>query len=117
MGRLHDEHCGDLAPTDVITFDLRDTPDGPLDGDLALGRDVAVRAAAEQGTDARTELLLYAVHGLLHLLGEDDTTDDAYHRMHRREDELLTAIGVGSVFDPQAWGNPAATSGGGGGDA
>ena len=98
MGRLHDEHCGDPSPTDVITFDLRDTPDAPLEGDLALGRDVAVRAAAERGHDARVELLLYALHGLLHLIGEDDRDPDDHDRMHRREDELLTAIGVGAVF-------------------
>ena len=118
MSRLHDEYCGDPSPTDVITFDLSDGG-GHVEGDLALGRDVAVRAAASSGggQHARVELLLYALHGLLHLLGENDTTDDAYHRMHRREDELLTAIGVGLVFDPQALKNPAAASGGGGGDA
>ncbi len=106
MARLHADYCGDPAPTDVITFDLRDDPAAPghVDGDLALGRDAALRAAAEHHRPAREELLLYALHGLLHLLGETDTTDDAYARMHRREDELLQAIGVGAVFHR----NPAA---------
>ena len=113
MARLHDDYCGDPTPTDVITFDLRDDPAAPgiVDGDLALGRDAAVRAAATSGAgrDPRDELLLYALHGLLHLLGENDATDDAYTRMHRREDELLQAIGVGAVFrhDPAA---PVATT-------
>ena len=44
------------------------------------------------------ELLLYIIHGILHCLGEDDHDDDAYARMHAREDDLLEAIGVGRTF-------------------
>ncbi|MEM7626809.1 MAG: rRNA maturation RNase YbeY [Planctomycetota bacterium] len=100
MTRLHDEYCGDPTTTDVLTFDLCEPgqPASYLEGDLVVCRDEAERQAASRGHDARTELLLYAVHGLLHLLGEDDHEPDDYQRMHRREDELLTALGFGPVF-------------------
>jgi probable rRNA maturation factor len=104
MGRLHQDHCGDPSPTDVITFDLADPPSDRsaprtrVEGDLVVGRDVAIRQADARGHEAREELLLYAVHGLLHLLGEDDHDDAAYQQMHRREDELLTAMGLGPLF-------------------
>jgi ssRNA-specific RNase YbeY (16S rRNA maturation enzyme) len=43
-------------------------------------------------------LLLYAVHGTLHLCGHDDRTAREYRIMHRTEDDLLTRLGVGPVF-------------------
>ncbi|MEM8781646.1 MAG: rRNA maturation RNase YbeY [Planctomycetota bacterium] len=98
MADLHARYTGVPGTTDVLTFDHRNTPDEPLHADLALGRDVAVREAATRGHDARAELLLYAVHGLLHLLGHDDHDPDAYARMHAAEDALLTRIGLGPVF-------------------
>ncbi len=98
MGQMHDVFHGDPSPTDVLTFDLRDVPEDTLEGDVALCVDEAARRAAERGHAVRDEVLLYAVHGLLHLLGEDDHTPADYARMHAREDALLTAIGVGPRF-------------------
>ncbi|MEM1109326.1 MAG: rRNA maturation RNase YbeY [Planctomycetota bacterium] len=105
MSRLHADHCDDPSTTDVLTFDLADReppragdPVTWIEGDIVVCRDVAERQAAARGHDARTELLLYAVHGLMHLLGEDDHAEEDYSRMHRREDELLTEMGLGPVF-------------------
>lgn len=98
MQQLHAEHCDDPTTTDVLTFDLREDDADPLEGDLMLCRDEAQRQAMARGHEARQELLLYAVHGLLHLLGEDDHEDAAYARMHQREDQLLTAMGLGPLF-------------------
>ena len=98
MGAMHQTFHGDSSTTDVLTFDLRDVDDADLEGDVALCVDEAARRAAERGHPVRDEVLLYAVHGLLHLLGEDDHTPADYARMHAREDALLTAIGVGPRF-------------------
>lgn len=106
MQRLHAEHCDDPTTTDVLTFDLRDeaaiaTPGesiSHIDGDLVICRDEARRQAAARGHDTREELLLYAVHGLMHLLGEDDHDEADYQKMHEREDDLLTRLGLGPLF-------------------
>ncbi|MEO0515636.1 MAG: rRNA maturation RNase YbeY [Planctomycetota bacterium] len=105
MIQLHAEHCDDPSPTDVLTFDLADRPAASpgdpvthIDGDLVICRDEAKRQVASRGHDARTELLLYAVHGLMHLLGEKDHDEADYQRMHQREDQLLTRMGLGPVF-------------------
>jgi probable rRNA maturation factor len=109
MSALHRQWHGDPTPTDILTFDLGDGPSRapapaarkePICGELAIGVDHAARAAADLGTDLRRELMLYVVHGLLHLCGHDDKSPAAFRRMHRREDELLTAFGVGPVFAP-----------------
>ena len=98
MADLHERYKNVPGTTDVLTFDLRDDPADPLEGDVVLCVDEAVRQAAQRGHEPRLEVLLYAVHGLLHLLGEDDEDEAAAERMHRREDELLTALGWGPVF-------------------
>ncbi|GAB4191908.1 MAG: hypothetical protein Kow00105_06000 [Phycisphaeraceae bacterium] len=99
MSELHDQYLGDPTTTDVITFDMREDKQGPIEGDLVLCMDEARRQANRRGHDTRLELLLYAVHGFLHLLGEDDHTELGYERMHRMEDELLTRAGFGAVFN------------------
>lgn len=120
MSAYHLQYSNVPGTTDVLTFDMRpqetdeDADDfedefpggelpganfrGGVEGDLLLCMDEAARQAAKRGHLVRDELLLYAVHGLLHLLGEDDHDDDAYDRMHAREDELLQAVGVGALF-------------------
>lgn len=106
MTRLHEQYHDDASTTDALTFDLRERLADPLDGEVVICRDEAVRQSQARGHEARVELLLYAVHGLLHLLGEDDHTPEAGAQMHRREDELLTAAGVGAVYAREASAKP-----------
>jgi probable rRNA maturation factor len=98
MTLMHRQYRGEPGTTDVLTFDLRDSQGQPVEGDLVLCLDEAARQARKRGHDTRLELLLYAVHGLMHLLGEDDHDEAGYQKMHRREDELLTRAGLGPVF-------------------
>lgn len=98
MIRMHQQYRGEPGTTDVLTFDLRDKQDQPVEGDIVICMDEARRQARQRGHDTRLELLLYAVHGLMHLLGEDDHDEAGYQKMHRREDELLTRAGLGPVF-------------------
>lgn len=105
MAELHQQFSGEPGTTDVLTFDLRDEPgntEQPVEGDIVLCTDVAARQAQQRGHDTRLELLLYAVHGLMHLLGEDDHDPADYKKMHKREDDLLKKAGLGPVFgDPE----------------
>jgi probable rRNA maturation factor len=98
MAQLHQQYKDNAGTTDVLTFDLRDDATDPVEGDIVICLDEASRQASRRGHDARLELLLCAVHGLLHLVGYDDHAAADAARMHRREDELLTAAGFGPVF-------------------
>jgi probable rRNA maturation factor len=99
MDRLHRAHSGVPGTTDVLTF-LQSEPGEPIDADVALCLDEARRQAAEFGHAAERELLLYAVHALLHCAGHDDHDPAAFERMHAEEDRILEAIGVGATFRP-----------------
>jgi probable rRNA maturation factor len=98
MAALHRRHMKIRGPTDVMTFDLRDSPRDELEGDIVISKDIAAREAKKRGHATRLEILLYALHGLLHLRGYDDHRATDYRKMHAREDDLLRAAGLGKVF-------------------
>lgn len=97
MSALHARHLDDPTTTDVLTFAVS-APDEPVDVDIAVCLDEAERQATGRGHPIERELLLYALHGVLHTLGYDDHDDEAFHRMHAEEDRILEAIGVGRTF-------------------
>lgn len=101
MRKLHRRHLNLPTTTDVLSFDLRESPRQPLDAQLVVCLDVARRQARLRGHAPELEVLLYAVHGLLHMLGHDDLEPAAAAAMHRREDRLLRAVGLPAVYAQQ----------------
>ncbi|MBU3729002.1 MAG: rRNA maturation RNase YbeY [Phycisphaerales bacterium] len=117
MGRLHERHSGIAGTTDVLTFVgglalPRDGAAAAGDGagagdrgcvegieiDAAICADEAARRCGDFGHGVREELLLYAVHALLHAVGFDDATADQHALMHAEEDRLLQRLGHGALF-------------------
>ena len=98
MSVLHEQYKNIPGTTDVLTFDNRDNPADPPEGDIVICIDEAARQAKRRNIDTRTEVLLYAVHGYLHLLGHDDHDPEEFRIMHAEEDRILTGIGIGVVF-------------------
>lgn len=102
MSDLHVQFMDIQGPTDVLTFPLDFDPCGRVtSGEVVVCVPYAKRTAKQHGTDLKHELLLYALHGMLHLCGFDDRTDADFAKMHRKEDEILRRIGVGPVFKAQ----------------
>ena len=99
MAKLHEQFMGIDGPTDVLTFPLDEDETGTVvAGEVVVCVPEARRQAKARGIPVERELLLYALHGMLHLCGYDDRTDAAFRAMHRAEDRILTQIGVGPVF-------------------
>jgi len=109
IAELNRRHLGHDGPTDVLAFDLRDAADqddsngdgflrGELEGDVVISVETAMREARRRGHEPDAEVALYAVHGILHLLGYDDHQDRDAARMHVVEDEILASVGWGPVF-------------------
>jgi probable rRNA maturation factor len=99
MAALHHQFMNLPGPTDVLTFPLDlDGRGRTLSGEVVVCVPEARRRARESHATVQNELLLYALHGLLHLCGFDDTTARAFRVMHQTEDRILTKLGIGPVF-------------------
>ena len=83
MARVHEDFLGDPTETDVITFPY---------GEILVCPAVARERAAEYGLEVEQEVLLYALHGLLHLAGYDDTTPKLAREMAQAQELLLKQV-------------------------
>ena len=70
--------------TDIITFDY--VKDNIISGDLFISYDRISDNAEKFGVLRETELLRVMIHGVLHLIGYDDVTDELEQEIHRKED-------------------------------
>lgn len=78
-------------PTDVISFVLDHEGDA-LEGEIVASYQYAAAEAEQYQWPVENELLLYVVHGALHLVGHDDTTPDAADAMRAAERDILATF-------------------------
>ncbi|MCP4377615.1 MAG: rRNA maturation RNase YbeY [bacterium] len=88
LNRRYLQHVG---VTDVLSFDLS-APGEPMSVQIIVCGDLAVREARSRRGGPQRELMLYIVHGLLHVMGYDDTTTSQAEKMYARQEELLEAF-------------------------
>jgi probable rRNA maturation factor len=90
---LHRTYFGLDTPTDVVTFPLDEDAlaERVVDGEVYVDLDTAAERAPEFGASFEQEATRYSLHGLLHLMGYDDGTDEARATMRRLEDRYLKA--------------------------
>lgn len=93
MRRLNAEYRRHDAPTDVLTFALRD-PRGQVVGDVYVCPWVARQEARARGIPPRQELVRLIVHGTLHALGRDHPEGPGRTRsaMWRRQERYVEAL-------------------------
>jgi probable rRNA maturation factor len=109
MTRLNETFLKHKGSTDVIAFDYANNvgrasrlPKEPLKrkmdrrdacptlhGEIFVCVDEAVLQARKFGTSWQSEIVRYIVHGVLHLLGFDDSSAGARHKMKREENRRL----------------------------
>jgi probable rRNA maturation factor len=100
MASLHKKFMGVAGPTDVLTFELERGARGAVTaGEVVVCVSYARREARRRGVELHHELLLYALHGILHLSGFDDRAPAGHRRIHEEEDRILRLIGIGPVFN------------------
>jgi len=110
-------------PTDVLSFLLTadecraESGDSPqpaagkddaskrIEGEVILSAETACRRAAEFGWSPHDEIVLYLVHGLLHLAGYDDRTSDERCRMRSRERAVLSRWNLTPRYDDRRAGS------------
>jgi rRNA maturation RNase YbeY len=97
--QLNEQYLGHEGVTDVITFDLEALPEEPElepetdsaeeDGEVYICLPRALEQAIHYGVSVNEEVARLALHGLLHLAGWDDRSDEDRENMAAREDEGL----------------------------
>lgn len=79
IAKVHGEFLNDPTPTDVITFHH---------GEILVSAETAAREAVARKLPLEQELLLYIIHGMLHLRGHDDHEAGARRTMHRIQKQI-----------------------------
>ncbi|HUF61150.1 MAG TPA: rRNA maturation RNase YbeY [Verrucomicrobiales bacterium] len=83
MARLHEEFLHIPGPTDVLSFDH---------GEILVSVDTAAEQAPLHGNSLEDEVLLYILHGLLHLAGYDDADAGSAETMAALQEQLMAQL-------------------------
>ncbi|MEN1681112.1 MAG: rRNA maturation RNase YbeY [Planctomycetota bacterium] len=93
---INAEFLGHDYATDVLSFALED--DGNrLEGEVIVSAETAIANAADYDAAPEDELLLYVIHGTLHLVGYNDKTEAEATAMRRAEAAYLRPAGAGEA--------------------
>jgi|GEM_PF-847897 len=90
LNRLYLQHDW---PTDVLSFPLEQRL-GHLEGEVVVSAETAEKVAAEIPWPGPEELLLYVIHGTLHLVGYQDKRPEEAAKMRAAERTYLRRMGV-----------------------
>lgn len=85
-------------PTDVLSFLLDAAPER-VEGEVVVSADTAADRCGSYGWSLQDELVLYVVHGVLHLVGYDDGTAAQREAMRERETFYLGQLGLTPRYD------------------
>ena len=99
--KLNSRFLNRKSNTDCLSFDLSDgkQPQSSRLFELIVNGQMAVRQANLRNHSPEAELALYIIHGLLHNLGFDDSTETKAKKMHDMEDKILQQLGYGLVYN------------------
>ena len=92
MAKINLEHLRHEGATDIITFDY--TTPTLLHGDLIICPHVASENAARYRVSLGHEITRNIIHGVLHLLGYDDSKSIVLENMKRAENQLLQKLAL-----------------------
>ena len=87
---LNRDYRGKDKPTDVLSFP-QEGEEGLL-GDVIISAPYATRQAASHGHTPEQEIEWLFLHGLLHLAGYEDETDEQAEEMNRRARAALARL-------------------------
>jgi probable rRNA maturation factor len=92
---------GKKKATNVLSFTAADDGDAHL-GDIAIAYGVASREARQSGRPLDNHAVHLTVHGVLHLLGYDHTSERLAAKMEPLETKVLGEIGIPDPYAPSS---------------
>ncbi|MBU1044341.1 MAG: rRNA maturation RNase YbeY [Candidatus Omnitrophica bacterium] len=92
---LHKRYLNKNTATDVLAFRMADGEFGKINpqilGDVILSVETAQTQAMKLNLSIESEINLYLIHGILHLLGFSDKTKSGYAQMKKMQEELMNS--------------------------
>lgn len=85
--KLNQKYLKTNTPTDVIAFSYSKD-----DADIAISLDTAKRNARIYKNSLKKEIMLYIIHGILHLSGYNDAAPKEKKLMLEKQEEILNKI-------------------------
>ena len=92
LAQLHLKYLNKEDLTDIITFDY--VEDDVISGDIFISIERVKDNASSFKVDFKEELLRVMSHGLLHLMGYQDKSDEDSAVMREKEDEKIKMFHV-----------------------
>jgi probable rRNA maturation factor len=101
VSALNRRFTGRGGPTDVLAFPIDGPHEGgsvkasgrvPLLGEVIVSPGEAKRMCGHYGLTPAQELILYVIHGILHLRGYDDHNDSDRARMRKAELRVMKKV-------------------------
>jgi rRNA maturation RNase YbeY len=88
MLKINKEFLGHNYDTDIITFDYSDETNN-LDGEIFISLQEAEKNSKKYHVSIDNEVIRLLIHGILHLVGYDDTTLAKQRKMKKVENEYV----------------------------
>jgi probable rRNA maturation factor len=92
MKDLYQQYYGYAQSTDVLSFvagEIDPSSGKEILGDIIICYPFVVQQSNKLGNQLFSEIQLMVIHGMLHLLGYDHTTDDQKLQMWQRQNDIL----------------------------
>ena len=88
LNSFKQEYFNDDALTDIITFPIKN--DNDLEAEIYISIEMAKINAEKFNVSLNNELSRLIVHGVLHLIGFNDNTEDSKKIMFLKQDEIIS---------------------------
>ena len=96
--KIHKKYLGNDHATDVVTFPLHEAAD-PIEGEIYVSWQTTKRNSTLYANTHSNEIIRVVIHGILHLIGYDDSTPELRDEMKMKEDHYLKMVEESHTID------------------
>ena len=82
------KYFNDDVLTDIVTFPIRN--DSELEAEIYISHEKAIQNAKEFKVSLNNEISRLIVHGILHLIGFNDTTKEKKKEMFEKQEQVIS---------------------------
>ena len=82
------KYFNDDVLTDIVTFPIRN--DSELEAEIYISHEMATQNAKEFKVSLNNEISRLIVHGILHLIGFNDTTKEKKKEMFEKQEQVIS---------------------------